>query len=453
MALTKVATQSIGPDGLPIYDVFSGTEHIQNPSDPRLAGVNIAQLPTGMAPTGFQSQFIPTEIPKLTAPKLETALGSTPSDTQALYQTKLDELNKKNADFMTQALAKIQLSPEEKASQSRLLGLQQLQNTAVEQAQERPLDGTVLRSGLASEIQNITSGNTRESLVNLRMQTQEASRLNLLTNQRTQELDALKLQLDQGNIDTQNLFKAQTLSEDIKNSYFDKVMQLNQRAQSTLSTILDRFQGLTVDQLSPESAAQLGSLAQQAGIPMEMITEGMKVAKNQIDIQNAQEAYKNQTSRINAGGGVTSTGTDITGVSPITGKPLTAAQLTSKGFYDRTVEADKIISEVGGQFTGGLSYITQYAPNVFKSEDRQRYEQAQRDFINAVLRPESGAAISPSEFDSAAKQYFPQPGDSTVVVAQKAANRQTKINSLALQAGQYPTSTTSSTDLRTKYDY
>src|SRR3990167_6293538 len=55
--LSKVGTSAVGPDGKPIYDVFSGTEHIQDPSDPRLKGVDIAGLPEGQAPTGFKSKF------------------------------------------------------------------------------------------------------------------------------------------------------------------------------------------------------------------------------------------------------------------------------------------------------------------------------------------------------------------------------------------------------------
>lgn len=55
--LFKVPTQGVGPGGEPIFDVFSGGEHIQDPSDPRLAGVNIPDLPSGVAPTGFKSKF------------------------------------------------------------------------------------------------------------------------------------------------------------------------------------------------------------------------------------------------------------------------------------------------------------------------------------------------------------------------------------------------------------
>jgi hypothetical protein len=51
-------------------------------------------------------------------------------------------------------------------------------------------------------------------------------------------------------------------------------------------------------------------------------------------------------------------------------------------------------------------------------------EQARRDFINAVLRRESGAVISPSEFANAEKQYFPVVGNPPELIAQKRRNRE-----------------------------
>lgn len=167
---------------------------------------------------------------------------------------------------------------------------------------------------------------------------------------------------------------------------------------------------------------------------MEVIAEGMKVAKNQLDIKNAQENFRNQTARINA----TTTGT-TSGVTTATGKPLTAAQATALGYYDRMKASNDVISAIGGQFSGASSYIGSLLPfNIMKSDSRQQFEQAQRDFVNAKLRQESGAAISPTEFESAVLQYFPQPGDSQAVIDQKARNRQTVINSQATQAGQNP---------------
>lgn len=113
----------------------------------------------------------------------------------------------------------------------------------------------------------------------------------------------------------------------------------------------------------------------------------------------------------------------------------TSAQLQIQGYADRTKSANEQISQLGGKFTGLASKLGGILPNVFKSSDRQQYEQAQRNFVNSVLRRESGAAISQSEFDSASKQYFPQPGDSPNTVAQKTANRNMVINNLYQQAG------------------
>lgn len=62
--------------------------------------------------------------------------------------------------------------------------------------------------------------------------------------------------------------------------------------------------------------------------------------------------------------------------------------------------------------------------NWTQSPQQQQVEQSQRDFVNAVLRRESGAAISASEFDNARKQYFPQIGDSPEVAEQKRQNRE-----------------------------
>lgn len=78
---------------------------------------------------------------------------------------------------------------------------------------------------------------------------------------------------------------------------------------------------------------------------------------------------------------------------------------------------------------------TPFIGNSLVSPEYQQYDQAQRNFINATLRRESGAAISPSEFDNANRQYFPQPGDKPAVLAQKAKNRRAAIESFASGAG------------------
>jgi hypothetical protein len=69
------------------------------------------------------------------------------------------------------------------------------------------------------------------------------------------------------------------------------------------------------------------------------------------------------------------------------------------------------------------------------SEPFQKYDQAKRDFINAVLRRESGAVISEPEFANADKQYFPAPNDTPDVLRQKQQNREEAIRGITGAAG------------------
>ncbi len=118
-------------------------------------------------------------------------------------------------------------------------------------------------------------------------------------------------------------------------------------------------------------------------------------------------------------------------------KDLTDAQAKAMLFGTRMQESNAILDKLakdgvdmpsvvkrvaeGTPFVGGA--LGAAANATVASPNQQKVEQAQRDFINAVLRRESGAVISEPEFDNARKQYFPAVGDSDEVRAQKAANR------------------------------
>lgn len=129
-------------------------------------------------------------------------------------------------------------------------------------------------------------------------------------------------------------------------------------------------------------------------------------------------------------------------------KPLTEFQGKSTGFASRAKAASDIVDRVGdsGKVQPGMiKRAGEAVPlignglgtilNATQSKEQQQVEQAQRDFINAVLRQESGAAIGLDEFDNAKKQYFPQPGDSAEVIEQKRSNRATQIRALEISAG------------------
>ena len=307
MAIYKTATGSVGTDGTPIYDVFEDQRKLELPEFQQ-RGLNIDQIQVGQAPTGFVSQFQPVSLDvKDEVPNAALEGGITRGDidtmfreNQTNFQAQIDSQNNINQDLFNQTLARLQLSPAEKSAQERLLGLQQLQQEAVERVQERPLGGTILKGGLQSEIQNITTGNTRESLVNLRQQAFETQRLQLAQSQRQQELETLKLQLDQGNINTDNLFKAQQLIQQNQSEYLDRVQTLTENARTSLATILDRFQGLTLDKISGESLKTITTLAAQAGIPLDILRDGMQTIADQIAWEQKQKEFEAQTARYKA---------------------------------------------------------------------------------------------------------------------------------------------------------
>ena len=122
---------------------------------------------------------------------------------------------------------------------------------------------------------------------------------------------------------------------------------------------------------------------------------------------------------------------------PIDGfnKPLNDVQAKAQLFGTRMQEADKIMRDLavdGKVFsTPGTSLpIVGGIFNGLNTEHGQMLDQAKRDFLNAVLRRESGAVISPTEFDSAAKQYFPQIGEGEKVIKQKERARQIAIQGI-----------------------
>jgi hypothetical protein len=130
------------------------------------------------------------------------------------------------------------------------------------------------------------------------------------------------------------------------------------------------------------------------------------------------------------------------------GKPLTEFQGKATGYAARMLQANDILLSIGkngkiqpgeikrtllgiplvGGFLGRQANFTQ-------SEAQQQIEQAQLNFVNAILRQESGASIQSPEFESATRQYFPQPGDGDLVLKQKAQNRAVAIKALEIEAG------------------
>lgn len=133
---------------------------------------------------------------------------------------------------------------------------------------------------------------------------------------------------------------------------------------------------------------------------------------------------------------------DAYGITPT--KPLTESQAKDLTYGQRGSEANDIIGQLE-------STVAKYNPILYSTyktlepntigntavpDNIRQVAQAERNFASAVLRRESGAAISASEYATVNKQYFPQPGDDAATLAQKAQNRATAINSFLQNAGQ-----------------
>lgn len=119
----------------------------------------------------------------------------------------------------------------------------------------------------------------------------------------------------------------------------------------------------------------------------------------------------------------------------VSGKP-TAEQSKARQFAVSADNANKVLDTLG--YDPGVIELP--APNVFKSSERQQFEQAARAFVNATLRRESGATITDAEFKNKYKELIPKAGDADAVKTQKAAARAAAVQSIQEAGGNVPAS-------------
>lgn len=96
-----------------------------------------------------------------------------------------------------------------------------------------------------------------------------------------------------------------------------------------------------------------------------------------------------------------------------------------------------LVPFVGDKLSAGVDNIFNVLPGVLGgfSPEQQQVLNGRINFITAILRKESGAAISPQEFTTAEKLYFPKPGDDATVIKQKQRARELSIKAMKVQAG------------------
>lgn len=120
-------------------------------------------------------------------------------------------------------------------------------------------------------------------------------------------------------------------------------------------------------------------------------------------------------------------------------KPMTEGQSKDTVFATRAEGAlptldkyEKSLTSVRDTIAGSVPIIG----NMMKSDEYQQAEQAGLEFLQAILRKDTGAAITEAEQNEYGKVYLPLPGDTEKTIKQK---RQSRVRALeAIKAGMPP---------------
>jgi len=118
----------------------------------------------------------------------------------------------------------------------------------------------------------------------------------------------------------------------------------------------------------------------------------------------------------------------------------------SAGYAGRMIAAERILSKVGEdgyptlgrELAANLPLTGGRAAPYVRTEDQQKYKQAQEDWVRAKLRKESGAVIGEQEMADEIRTYFPVPGEPKSVVEQKAQARKQAEAGMRASAGRAP---------------
>jgi len=263
--------------------------------------------------------------------------------------------------------------------------------------------------------------------------------------------------------------------------------QLSASQKATLEQSDRAFNNLSANQKATlnNEAARLGISAQQLFFDTGIKAGGgtfvnplaqPNVAPNAPPMRPAPAGAVAPTSAPVAGAPVAGAYTPLSQLSPkaqqeiekarimetVVPKPLTEAQGNATAFGMRMAESNKLLKNledkgvtntglirqtigatvgvlplVGDKLQSAVKASMNPLPSVLggPSSGQQEYDQAKQNFITAVLRKESGAAIGANEFKTEDEKYFPQAGDTAQVLKQKQDARELAIKAMGIQAG------------------
>ena len=184
--------------------------------------------------------------------------------------------------------------------------------------------------------------------------------------------------------------------------------------------------------------------------PAEEYSPNSGIAKLQQDLQNGaitQEQFDLGLANMAPSGMSLTVGAD--GSINLTEGPgagssgtMTEGQSKDAVYATRAEGALKVLDPVANILTNaGMGAANMDPTGIIRgsvqSPEYQMAAQAGQEFLQAILRKDTGAAITPSEEDSYGQVYLPRPGDGEEVLAQKQLSRRRALE--ALKAGLSPT--------------
>lgn len=196
-------------------------------------------------------------------------------------------------------------------------------------------------------------------------------------------------------------------------------------------------------------AAEALQMAMQPAVQAEMPTPQSAIAKLEADRRAGlinEEQYQAALTAMAPAGMSVSVGPDgqvqfTQGPGAATAKPFTEGQSKDVVYATRAQGALQVLEPVAEELTSLGSQVAGYDPTGFvrsrvQSPEYQVARNAGDEFLQAILRKDTGAAITRDEQALYGETYLPQPGDGPQVLEAKRAARQRAV--AAINAGMSP---------------
>jgi len=116
-------------------------------------------------------------------------------------------------------------------------------------------------------------------------------------------------------------------------------------------------------------------------------------------------------------------------------KPLSESEGKALVYGKAMIDANRDLNDAMKSIDPTSITVQGWTPERLRSDARKNYESAKTSFLNAVLRDESGGAITQEEYDLNEPIYFPKAGDGPDTIAEKSRRRQERMQAVLAKVG------------------